>query len=129
LTRRAPCCAPPRRLAVAGLVKGAHEGEGLGNAFLSHIRATDAIFHVVRVFEEKDTGVTHTEGACDPVRDLDIIRQELRMKDIDSITKSIPDAQKDVRAAHAPRMHAVGARRLAALATARARRTRRGHSR
>jgi ribosome-binding ATPase YchF (GTP1/OBG family) len=60
----------------------------------------------VRVFEEKDTGVTHTEGACDPVRDLDIIRQELRMKDIDSITKAIPDAQKDVRAtlcAHARR--------------------------
>mmetsp|Transcript_2160 Transcript_2160/g.5375 ORF Transcript_2160/g.5375 Transcript_2160/m.5375 type:complete len:399 (-) Transcript_2160:380-1576(-) len=82
---------------IAGLVKGAHEGEGLGNAFLSHIRATDAIFHIVRVFEEKDTGVTHTEGACDPIRDLDIIRQELRMKDIDTVNKFMPEIQKDIR--------------------------------
>jgi len=82
---------------IAGLVKNAHEGEGLGNAFLSHIRATDAIFHIVRVFEEKDTGVTHTEGHCDPQRDLDIIRAELRMKDIEMIKKAIPDAEKEIR--------------------------------
>mmetsp|Transcript_27168 Transcript_27168/g.90916 ORF Transcript_27168/g.90916 Transcript_27168/m.90916 type:complete len:400 (-) Transcript_27168:393-1592(-) len=82
---------------IAGLVKNAHEGEGLGNAFLSHIRATDAIFHIVRVFEEKDTGVTHTEGQCDPIRDLDIIRAELRMKDIESVEKSIPNFEKEVR--------------------------------
>ncbi|KAG8464862.1 hypothetical protein KFE25_010230 [Diacronema lutheri] len=82
---------------IAGLVKGAHAGEGLGNAFLSHIRATDAIFHVVRVFEEKDTGVTHTEGACDPMRDLDIIRAELRFKDMDAINNKIPDMQKEIK--------------------------------
>lgn len=82
---------------IAGLVKNAHEGEGLGNAFLSHIRATDAIFHIVRVFEEKETGVTHTEGACDPLRDLDIIRAELRMKDIEMINKQIPEAQKEYK--------------------------------
>jgi len=82
---------------IAGLVKNAHEGEGLGNAFLSHIRATDAIFHIVRVFEEKETGVTHTEGQCDPIRDLDIIRSELRMKDIETINKTIPDALKEVK--------------------------------
>lgn len=93
-------------------MKGAHEGEGLGNAFLSHIRATDAIFHVVRVFEEKDTGVTHTEGECEPMRDLDIIRQELRFKDIEAVSNKIPDVQKDVRVARdAPRPRAERGRR------------------
>jgi ribosome-binding ATPase YchF (GTP1/OBG family) len=100
-------------------VKGAHEGEGLGNAFLSHIRATDAIFHVVRVFEEKDTGVTHTEGHCDPIRDLEIIRQELRFKDIESVEKAIPDAAKDVRAARAcARLRESAQHRAHALAAA-----------
>lgn len=66
---------------IAGLVKGAAEGAGLGNAFLSHIRAVDGIFHVCRAFEDKD--VTHVEDSVDPVRDLGIIHDELRKKDIE----------------------------------------------
>jgi obg-like ATPase 1 len=65
---------------IAGLVKGASTGAGLGNAFLSHIKAVDAIFQVVRCFDDDD--VTHVEGGVDPVRDLEIIAFELRAKDI-----------------------------------------------
>jgi len=68
---------------IAGLVKGASEGQGLGNAFLSHIRAVDAIFHVVRVFEDEE--VSHVEGNVDPVRDLQIISDELILKDIEFV--------------------------------------------
>jgi len=64
---------------IAGLVKGANEGQGLGNAFLSHIKAVDAIFQMLRVFE--DSEVSHVEGEVDPIRDLNIIREELRLKD------------------------------------------------
>ncbi|KAM3174019.1 Obg-like ATPase [Hymenolepis weldensis] len=64
---------------IAGLVKGAHEGAGLGNAFLSHIRAVDGIFQMLRVFE--DAEVSHVEGDVNPIRDLEIIREELRLKD------------------------------------------------
>lgn len=64
---------------IAGLVKGAAEGQGLGNAFLSHIKACDAIFHLCRAFE--DENVTHVEGEVEPVRDLEIIAEELRLKD------------------------------------------------
>lgn len=64
---------------IAGLVKGASEGQGLGNAFLSHIKACDAIFHLCRAFE--DDNVTHVEGDVNPVRDLEIINEELRLKD------------------------------------------------
>ncbi|CAD5206745.1 unnamed protein product [Bursaphelenchus okinawaensis] len=64
---------------IAGLVKGASEGQGLGNAFLSHVSACDALFHVCRGFD--DTDVTHVEGEVDPVRDLEIINQELVLKD------------------------------------------------
>lgn len=64
---------------IAGLVPGAHEGQGLGNAFLSHISACDSLFHVIRAFEDED--VTHVEGEVNPVRDLDIISSELRLKD------------------------------------------------
>ncbi|KAI8355682.1 GTP-binding protein YchF [Blakeslea trispora] len=70
---------------IAGLVKGAASGAGLGNAFLSHIKAVDAIFHVVRAFDEAD--VIHVEGELDPVRDLDIIREELRLKDEEFLAK------------------------------------------
>jgi len=72
---------------IAGLVKGASEGAGLGNAFLSHIRAVDGIFHVCRAFEDKD--VTHVEESVDPVRDLQIIHDELRKKDIEQCTNFI----------------------------------------
>lgn len=70
---------------IAGLVRGASEGAGLGNEFLSHIKAVDAIFHVVRAFDKKD--VTHTEGNIDPIRDIKIINEELSKKDIDYLTK------------------------------------------
>ncbi len=70
----------PQITDIAGLVKGAAEGKGLGNAFLSHISAVDAIFHLVRAF--KDTEIEHVEGEIDPVRDLDIISEELLAKDM-----------------------------------------------
>lgn len=66
---------------IAGLVKGASEGQGLGNAFLSHIKACDALFHLTRAFEDDD--VTHVEGDVNPVRDLEIILDELRLKDLE----------------------------------------------
>jgi len=64
---------------IAGLVKGASEGQGLGNAFLSHISACDGLFHLCRAFDDED--VTHVEGEVDPIRDLGIINEELRLKD------------------------------------------------
>lgn len=67
---------------IAGLVKGAHEGKGLGNQFLGHVREVDAVLHVVRVF--KDGSVVHVEGELDPVRDLEIVLEELRKKDEES---------------------------------------------
>lgn len=72
---------------IAGLVKGASSGEGLGNAFLSHIKAVDGIFHVVRAFSDDD--VTHVEGAVDPIRDMQIIHEELRLKDEEFLTKHL----------------------------------------
>ncbi|MBE6934772.1 MAG: redox-regulated ATPase YchF [Ruminococcaceae bacterium] len=77
---------------IAGLVKGASKGEGLGNKFLSNIRTTDAIVHVVRCFE--DSNVTHVEGSTDPIRDIDIINLELVMADIEMVERRIDKAQK-----------------------------------
>jgi obg-like ATPase 1 len=65
---------------IAGLVKGASKGEGLGNAFLSHISAVDGIYHVVRAFPDED--IMHNEGEIDPIRDIEIINGELRSKDL-----------------------------------------------
>lgn len=70
---------------IAGLVAGASKGEGLGNQFLSHIRETDAVAHVVRCFESGD--ITHVEGTVDPVRDMGIINTELCLADLESIEK------------------------------------------
>ena len=70
---------------IAGLVKGASRGEGLGNKFLSHIREVDAIVHVVRCFE--DENVTHVENSVDPVRDIEVINLELILADIEAVTK------------------------------------------
>lgn len=83
---------------IAGLVKGAAEGAGLGNAFLSHIAAVDAIFHVVRTFENTADGeaATHVEDSVDPVRDLQIIRDELRLKDVAAIEKVMEPLKKEV---------------------------------
>ena len=75
---------------IAGLVKGASKGEGLGNKFLSNIRATDAIVHVVRCFD--DENVMHVEGSTDPLRDIDIINTELIMADLEMIDRRIDKA-------------------------------------
>lgn len=77
---------------IAGLVRGASHGEGLGNAFLSHIRATDAIFEVVRVFD--DVEVTHVENTIDPVRDLQIINEELLIKDLETLTNRAEELER-----------------------------------
>src|SRR2546428_6380271 len=70
---------------IAGLVKGASKGEGLGNKFLAHIRETDAIAMVVRCFE--DANIVHVEGSIDPVRDIEIILTELCLADLDTVDK------------------------------------------
>ena len=80
---------------IAGLVRGASKGEGLGNAFLSHIRDVDAIAHVVRCFENED--ITHVEGEIDPKRDIDIIETELILSDVVIAEKRIEKIVKDVR--------------------------------
>src|SRR5574344_2789040 len=72
---------------IAGLVKGASEGEGLGNKFLSHIRETDAIVEVVRCFESKD--IIHVEGTVDPIRDIEIINVELMLADLETINNRL----------------------------------------
>lgn len=77
---------------IAGLVKGASKGEGLGNKFLSNIRTTDAIVHVVRCFD--DSNVTHVEGSTDPLRDIDIINLELVMADVEMVERRVDKAQK-----------------------------------
>lgn len=79
---------------IAGLVKGASEGQGLGNAFLSNIRGVDALFHMVRAFD--CTEVTHVEGEVDPIRDLEIISEELRLKDEAYIQKEFEKLEKVV---------------------------------
>lgn len=79
---------------IAGLVQGAHEGQGLGNAFLSHIWACDAIFHMIRAFEGED--VTHVEGEVNPVRDLGIISEELRKKDEEYLIDKVNNMEKTV---------------------------------
>jgi obg-like ATPase 1 len=80
---------------IAGLTRGASTGAGLGNAFLSHIRAVDAIFQVVRAFD--DAEIIHVEGDVDPIRDLDIIGEELRLKDIEFVEKSLEKLVKETR--------------------------------
>ena len=80
---------------IAGLVKGASKGEGLGNKFLSNIRTTDAIVHVVRCFE--DSNINHVEGSTDPLRDIDIINLELVMSDIEMVERRIDKAQKAMK--------------------------------
>lgn len=77
---------------IAGLVKGAHEGEGLGNKFLSHIREVDAILHVVRCFGDKN--ITHVEGSVDPARDVEIIENELLLADLSSLEKMMDKKYK-----------------------------------
>jgi ribosome-binding ATPase len=80
---------------IAGLVKGASQGEGLGNKFLTHIREVDAIVQVVRCFENAD--VHHVSGAVDPVRDIEIVNTELMLADLDSVRKRRERLAKDIK--------------------------------
>ena len=80
---------------IAGLVRGASRGEGLGNKFLGHIRECDAIALVVRDFEDAD--ITHVEGSVDPLRDIDVVELELQLADLDTVTKRLDRAEKTVR--------------------------------
>lgn len=80
---------------IAGLVRGASEGQGLGNKFLSHIRTVDAILHVVRCFENED--VTHVDGSIDPVRDITTIETELLLADLQQVEESLHRSQKAAR--------------------------------
>ncbi len=80
---------------IAGLTRGSSTGAGLGNAFLSHIRAVDAIFQVVRCFD--DAEIIHVEGDVNPTRDLEIIAEELRLKDIEFVEKAKENLSKQTR--------------------------------
>src|ERR1700679_3900043 len=80
---------------IAGLVRGAAKGEGLGNQFLAHIREVDAVIHVLRCFEGGD--VTHVEGSVDPVRDAETVETELMLADLDSLERRVVAAQKKAR--------------------------------
>ncbi|PWE01355.1 redox-regulated ATPase YchF [Marinilabilia rubra] len=85
---------------IAGLVKGASKGEGLGNKFLANIRETDAIIHVLRCFE--DENVTHVDGTIDPVRDKDVIDMELQLKDLETVESRISKTEKMAKTSKDP---------------------------
>jgi hypothetical protein len=80
---------------IAGLVRGASKGEGLGNQFLANIREVDAIIHVLRCFEDSD--ITHVEGSIDPLRDIEVVETELMLSDLDSLERRLYQAQKRAR--------------------------------
>lgn len=80
---------------IAGLIRGASEGDGLGNAFLSHIAAVDGIYHMCRAFESDE--VVHVDGDVDPVRDLEAIHEELRAKDLQWVSSNIEKKEKNVQ--------------------------------
>ncbi len=81
---------------IAGIVRGASKGEGLGNKFLSHIREVDAVLHVVRCFEGGD--ITHVEGSVDPIRDIETIETELMFADLETVEKNVEKQRKLARA-------------------------------
>src|SRR3982750_3105478 len=80
---------------IAGIVRGASTGGGLGNKFLSHIREVDAILHVVRCFIDND--ITHVEGTVDPIRDIDTIDTELALADLETVAGSIDKSERQAR--------------------------------
>ncbi len=80
---------------IAGLVRGAARGEGLGNQFLAHIREVDAVIHVLRCFEDGD--ITHVEGSVDPIRDAETVETELMLADLDSLEKRLSNAEKKAK--------------------------------
>ena len=85
---------------IAGLVRGASKGEGLGNQFLGHIRQVDAIVHLVRCFEDDD--ITHVEGSIDPTRDIETIQTELMLADMESLEKRLPALEKKAKGTKDP---------------------------
>jgi GTP-binding protein YchF len=87
---------------IAGLVRGASSGEGLGNQFLGHIRSVDAIIHMVRCFENTD--ITHVEGTIDPLRDIEIINTELLLADMESMEKRLPALTKKLKGGGDPEL-------------------------
>lgn len=87
---------------IAGIVKGASQGEGLGNQFLSHIRQTDAIVHVVRCFD--DSNIIHVSGSVDPLRDMEVINTELMLADLDSVDKKIKRIEKMAKTSSDPKI-------------------------
>ncbi len=102
LDRLAAIFQPPRVIPatvtftdIAGLVRGASRGEGLGNQFLGHIRECDAVLLVARAFEDPD--VSHIEGAVDPVRDIEVIDLELQLADLDTVTRRLERVEKTAR--------------------------------
>ena len=78
---------------IAGLVRGASKGEGLGNQFLGHIKQVDAIAHIVRCFEQED--VVHVDGSVNPKRDIETIDTELCLADLDTVTRAADRSQKE----------------------------------
>ena len=88
-----------RLVDIAGIVRGASEGEGLGNKFLSHIREVDAILHVVRCFDSLPGGeqIIHVENSVDPIRDIDTIETELTLADLQSVETALPKAERAAR--------------------------------
>src|ERR1700680_1527406 len=80
---------------IAGLVRGASKGEGLGNQFLANIREVDAIIHVLRCFEDSD--IAHVEGSIDPVRDAEVVETELMLADLESLEKRLSNTQKKAK--------------------------------
>ena len=86
-----------RLVDIAGIVRGASEGEGLGNKFLSHIRSVDAILHVVRCFEASGGDVLHVEGSVDPIRDIETIDTELMLADLESVESALDKARRNAR--------------------------------
>jgi GTP-binding protein YchF len=82
---------------IAGLVKGASEGEGLGNQFLTNIRETDAIAEVVRIFEDSD--IIHVDGKIDPLKDIEVINLELILADLQTVTKRLSNLKSNLKKA------------------------------
>ena len=88
---------------IAGLVKGASKGEGLGNKFLANIRETDAIIHVLRCFDNDN--ITHVDGSVDPVRDKEIIDIELQLKDLESLNNRIEKVKRTAKSGDKEAIH------------------------
>ncbi|MBE9144348.1 redox-regulated ATPase YchF [Planktothrix mougeotii] len=98
---------------IAGLVKGASQGEGLGNQFLSHIREVDAIVHVVRCFENDD--IIHVAGSVDPLRDIEIINLELALSDLSQVERRIDRARKQARTSKEAQLEVTALEKIAVL--------------